>query len=83
MHKYLLTNLTNYQDKCTVKVLEVNPNFNQEKTIGVPESLFSIKAQRDRTKSRTEFLYILGIPSRAKLEKKLDSSELTKFMIKN
>jgi hypothetical protein len=61
----------------------VNPNFNQEKTIGVPESLFAIKAQRDLTKSRTEFTYILGIPSKSKLEKKLDASELVKFMIKN
>ena len=37
LHKFLLTNLPSYQEKCTIANLEVNPNFNQERNIGVPE----------------------------------------------
>jgi hypothetical protein len=63
--------------------LEVNPNFNQEKSIGVPESVFAIKGQRDDYRNTTEFIYFLGIPDKVKLEKKLEAGELIKYMIKN
>lgn len=84
LHKFLMVNLPAYQETCALVDLEVNPNTNNEKEIGIPKGVLTVKGRTNEKLGRTEFIYFLGLPEQDFLEEKLNSqATLAKYNASN